>query len=298
MIPAAAGAAAAFGAADYLGGLATARGGGVRRVLLVSEPVAVLVLLAVLPFVPGSLTAAAACLGVAAGLAAGAGKALLYTALARGPAGQSAPICGVVSVVVPVLYAVLAGRPTDRSDWTGFALTAAAVVALCASPSTLPVRSTLIASAGAGAAFGLYTVLLGRSTTDSSIWPVIVAHATVAAAAGVAGRRIRPVHLRAPAGHLRAGGVLADPVLAAPAVAVQVGAAPWPAALLGVAEAIAAVLLLLAARHDVAVTGALVALHPVVTVALARLLDREALTRWRLAGVALAAAGVLLLAGP
>ena len=273
--------AAAFGAADYLGGAATARAGTVRRVLLISEPVAVLALLAALPLSSGSVTAAAAGWGAAAGVAAGAGQALLYTALARDPAGVGAPLCGVASVAVPVLWAIGFGRATGARDWAGFALLSIAVVALCGPTGRKAPSGVILAAVGAGAAFGIYSVLLARSPSDSSMWPVLFAHAAVAAvvivtwpAIGHPLTRKRPVRRRPMPGR---------------AVAL--------AALVGLFEAIAAAAVLAAARNDLAVAGAVAAIHPAVTVLLARLTNHEALGRQRAAGLVIYSKGVVLLAG-
>jgi drug/metabolite transporter (DMT)-like permease len=274
--------AGAFGAADYLGGVATARAGGVRPVLLVAHPVAALALLGVLAPLSGTLPAAAAALGAAAGLAGGAGQVLLYTALARSPVGVGAPICGVLSVAVPVLYAVATGRRTDARDWAGFALLTGAVIALCAPARTLPAATAVDvgAAAGAGVAFGGYAVLLSRTPPASSVWPVVIAHATVAVAVGAS---------------IAAGRSSLRPGLRSARRSVVARGWVRPAVVLGLAEAAAAAAVLAAARHDLAVAGAVAAAHPAVTVLLARLLDRERLGPQRTTGLILSFAGVLLL---
>lgn len=275
-------AAAAFGAADYLGGAATARAGSVRRVLLVSEPVAALALLAAVLLSPGTLTAAAVGWGLAAGVAAGAGQALLYTALSRDAVGPGAPLCGVTSVAVPVLWAVVTGRPPGPYAWAGFMLMAAAVVALCGPTGKEAPVSAVAVAGGAGAAFGVYSILLGASPAGSSFWPVLVAHTTVTAAViatfTVPGQRPARRDGRNPTPRLPAGSLVAMTVP------------------IGVLEAVAAAAILVAARRDLAVAGAVAAIHPAATVLLARLIDRAPLGGQRTAGLVMSCAGVLVLA--
>ncbi|CAA9291497.1 MAG: hypothetical protein AVDCRST_MAG41-4402 [uncultured Corynebacteriales bacterium] len=377
MIAAALAAAVGFGAADWLGGAATARAGSVRRVLLISEPVATLVLLAALVAAPGQLSAGAVLLGMAAGLAAGVGQACLYTALATGPAALAAPVCGIVSIAVPVAHAAATGDPLDPRQWAGAAVVAAAIVVLCglgtrADPPLAaavallrrrpaggdrPVGHTgpvphrpghpareqpdrgpsagaaqavidrhppaaappparpggrgrsreLVLAATAGAGFGAYTIVLGHAPPGSSLWPVVLAHAALAAA--VLGL-ILAAALRRPGAHRQPAhprGPVAAPAGSRPGVADTkalvmgwaVGRMPafGLAAALGVAEAVAAAATLLAARADIAVTAAIVAAHPAVTVLLARYLDRQTLGASRTAGLGLTCIGLLLLAG-
>ena len=404
MIAAAVTAAAGFGAADWLGGAATTRPGSVRRVLLVSEPVAALILLAALVVTPGRLSAAACLVGLAAGLAAGIGQGCLYTALATGPAALAAPVCGIVSIAVPVTYAALDGDPLHARQWAGTALVAVAIVVLCgistrtdppaaeiaatvrdalrgllsradplggstgpascpapaAAPApvgppvavpgyqiasgplaymttigvldrrppvpapapapipgpgrhTLPPRirgqaRDVVLAVAAGVGFGAYTIVLGHAPPESSLWPVVLAHAALAAAVLgllLAPALTRPSHRHpprsgsgAPAIRPAAREALGETTAAtAPAAARGAGwALGWSAAV-GVAEAVAAAAILLAARADIAVTAAIVAAHPAVTVLLARYLGRQQLGVTRGAGLLLTCLGLLLLAG-
>ena len=303
--------ATALGCADYAGGVATGRL-GVRRVLIISEPVAALALLAALPRFPGALTGSAAGWGIAAGLAAAAGQALLYTTLARGSAGVAAPLSGVMSVAVPVAWAALTGRPATAREALGFALLVGAVVASCGRVHLRPAAEGLPAAAGvaagvaAGAGFGAYSVLLSNTPAGSSVWPVIVAHAAVAATAAVWG--LGGVAVGAVAGAMGLGG-LRDPrperVHRQPRTSPQRNRrfvdperrAQLVGVLAGLAESAAAAAILAAARRDVAVTGAMAAIHPVVTVLLSRFIGGTDLKLRQVAGILLSCVGVVTLAG-
>ena len=124
----------AYGISDFVGGLASRREPALR-VLLLSYPVGVLLMAAVLPLVPGRLDAATLAWSTAAGLAGAAGVVLLYLGLATGPMGVVAPLTAVASAVVPVAV--------------GIALLA-------------------------GVGFGLYFVLLAQAPDSSGGWPLLV----------------------------------------------------------------------------------------------------------------------------
>src|SRR6476660_1848245 len=95
---------ATFGAADFLGGLATRRGNMVA-VVVSSQTAGLLIVLAALPFLPQSfLTPRDALWGCAAGLAGGVGVGLLYYGLATAPMAIVAPVTAVASAGI-----VLAG---------------------------------------------------------------------------------------------------------------------------------------------------------------------------------------------
>src|SRR5206468_2126019 len=104
----------AYGAADFLGGLATKRGSTVFATVVCSQATGLAVVLLALPFLPrASPTAADLAWGAVSGLAGGIGLALLYHGLAVGVMSVVAPVTAVCAVIIPVAVGVLLGeRPT------------------------------------------------------------------------------------------------------------------------------------------------------------------------------------------
>ena len=107
--------AALYGAADFLGGLASRRASTVA-VVIVSQLAGLLLLAAMMPFLPDAQPSTRDLWwGMAAGVSGGVGVGLLYRALAVGTMALVAPTTAVCAVVIPVLAAVALGeRPSMR----------------------------------------------------------------------------------------------------------------------------------------------------------------------------------------
>jgi uncharacterized membrane protein len=92
--------AVAYGAADFLGGIAARRATTIAAVI-VSQAAGVLMLLIVLPLLPDSIVSSKdIAWGSAAGLFGGGGVALLYRALAIGPMSVVAPLTAVCAAAI------------------------------------------------------------------------------------------------------------------------------------------------------------------------------------------------------
>jgi drug/metabolite transporter (DMT)-like permease len=118
-----------YGAADFLGGLATKRGSTVFSVVVCSQATGLVLVLLALPFLPpASPTAADLAWGAATGLAGGIGIAFLYRGLAVGVMSVVAPVTAVCAVIIPVVVGLALGeRPTMRAT-AGVALALVAIV--------------------------------------------------------------------------------------------------------------------------------------------------------------------------
>src|SRR3954451_14874206 len=91
----------AYGAADFLGGLA-ARGAHVLRVVVIAAPASLLVELLLWPVVGATFASGAVRWGAASGVASAAACALLYRTLAIGPMIVLSPVTALVSAALPV----------------------------------------------------------------------------------------------------------------------------------------------------------------------------------------------------
>jgi uncharacterized membrane protein len=264
-----------YGAADFLGGLAS-RKTSVFGVVALSQVVGLAALLALLPWLGGPVGADDLAWGAAAGLAGAAGLVLFFRTLARGVMSVIAPVTAVTAAAVPVLVGLLGGDRIGPGAAVGIVLALAAVVLVSADGGLSALRAARPASLppalAAGSAFGLFFVLLDRTSADVGLTPLVIARiASVALVVVLALAARRSLRVTRPA---------------LPLVAVS-----------GVGDMTANALFLLATQADgqLAITGVLASLYPVSTVVLAQLLLRERLVGAQVAGLGAAVAAVVLI---
>jgi drug/metabolite transporter (DMT)-like permease len=264
----------AYGAADFLGGLA-ARGAHVLRVVVIAAPASFLVELLLWPAVGASFPTAAVTWGAASGIASAAAFALLYRTLAIGPMSVLSPITALVSAALPVAVGLIDGETLSGLAVAGMMLAFVAIVVVSGGTGARVVRpssTALILAFGAGAAIAVQLVCLDRAPSDSGIAPLIVGRAVSSAVV------------------LAAAFVLLDRLGdARPSLAASAAA--------GALDSIANFAFLLAVREgDLAVVAVITALYPAGTVILARMFLAERIGKTQLAGLGLAAVAVSLLA--
>jgi drug/metabolite transporter (DMT)-like permease len=267
-----------YGAADFLGGLSSRRASAFG-VVAVSQVVGLLALLVLLPWLGGPVGPSDLAWGAAAGIAGAAGLVIFFRTLARGVMSVVAPVTAVTAAAVPVLVGLLGGNRIGPWAAAGIVLALAAVVLVSADGGLSALRAarpaSLAPALAAGAAFGLFFVLLDRTSQDSGLTPLVAARlASVACVVVVAlaGRQ-----------------------------SLKVGRAALPlVALSGVGDMTANALFLLATQQEgqLAITGVLASLYPVSTVVLAQVLLRERLAAAQLAGLGTAVAAVALITLP
>jgi drug/metabolite transporter (DMT)-like permease len=262
----------AYGAADFLGGVA-ARGAHVLRVVVIAAPASLVVELLLWPAIGASFPVQAVAWGAASGVASAAAFALLYRTLAIGPMSVLSPVTALVSAVLPVTVGLAAGEQLGGLAVAGMVLALVAVVLVSGGHDlTRPSRTALALAFGAGAAIALQLVCLDQAPDDSGIAPLIVGRAVSSAVVLTAAFALRS----------RLGD--ARPSLPASAAA-------------GALDSLANLAFLLAVRDgDLAVVAVITALYPAGTVLLARVLLAERIGRTQLAGLGLAAVAVGLLA--
>jgi drug/metabolite transporter (DMT)-like permease len=266
-----------YGVADFWGGLATKRTAA-ATVIASGQLAGLVVLVPALALLPARLDAGALLWGGGAGIAGGLGLLLFYRSLADGTMSVVAPLTAVSAAAVPVLVGLALGERPSLLALGGVLVALLAVVLVSAEGGRLPRWRQLVAdrsvgeALAAGAAFGLFFVLLSRPAHDTGLWPVAgarLASLGLMVALAVAGRRrLRPAR----------------------------GALPLVLAS-GVADMSANVLFLLASREGLLViTSVLTALYPASTVLLAQFVLHERIHRLQVAGLAAAAAAVTLIA--
>jgi drug/metabolite transporter (DMT)-like permease len=264
----------AYGAADFLGGVA-ARGAHVLRVVVIAAPASLLVELLLWPAVGASFDTGAITWGAASGVASAAAFALLYRTLAIGPMSVLSPVTALVSAALPVGVGLIGGESLSGLAVAGMALAFVAIVVVSGGTDVRgarPSREALVLAFGAGVAIALQLVCLDQAPDDSGIGPLLV------------GRAVSSAVVLAAAFAVRSSLGAAQPSLPASAAA-------------GALDSLANFAFLLAVREgDLAIVAVITALYPAATVVLARAFLAERIGASQLAGLGLAAVAVSLLA--
>ena len=170
-----------YGVGDFLGGEGAKRAPAATIVLwagVVSFP-----LISVIAFFNGgSASGADFAIGAAAGTAGALGLVLLFTGLGKGQAAAVAPAAGAVAGVLPVIAAVLTGERPSTLAWVGVGIAMPAIVlsSWVSEPGDLPLGGVGYGVV-AGIGFGGYAVIIDRTSQASALFPLITARAATMA---------------------------------------------------------------------------------------------------------------------
>ena len=267
-------AAAGFGVSDVAGAVA-ARRVSALTVTLSMQVVGLFALLPAVLVVVGEPSLEAFGVGAAAGAFGTVGLVTYLRAMAVGPIGVISPVSALVGAGVPVGWGiVLLGEELGSRQLAGIVLGLVAVVAVAYVPGT-SLRShgaRGIAQASlAGAAFGLFFVVLNASPAGSGLWPLL-------------GARSSSISLLLVAVTLRRRGLVPH-------------RAGWLVVVSGVGDVLANALFLQATRVGLlSLVSLLTSLYPVVALLIARWWLHERLTGTQAAGVLSALFATALLA--
>lgn len=271
-------AAAVYGAGDFLGGLATRRVPPAAVVLLSQLAGGAVLVPAVLLLPEADPTAADLRAGAVSGAIGALGVSLLYLALARGVMSTVAPITALTAAALPVVVGVLGGDRPSVGAAAGIATAFVAIVLITREPAGGAgagggtARRYVAVALLAGCCFGAVFILLGRTSTDAGLWPLVAAR-TVSFVVLVVAVIVRRVPLRPPSG-----------------TGATIAAA-------GVLDMGANVLFLLAAKRGLlSVVAVLTALYPASTVVLAQTVLGERLRRPQVVGLAGSVVAAILIA--
>lgn len=274
-------AAVVYGAADFLGGIATRRSTMVGAVLT-TQAAGLVFLLVVTPLLPDATIARRdVVFGAIAGVTGSIGVGLLYLALAIGPMSVVAPVTAVCAAVVPLAIGLVLGERPHLLAWAGVVLALVSVALLSQSDATGSDEADSAAPArlgrgvqvalASGVAVGGFFAALAQTSSGAVLWPLAISR-TVSVTmfltiALMSGR---------PAGVPRAA--------LAPALAC------------GALDMVANALYLAAARQgQLGLVATLASLYPASTVLLARIVLGERLGTWQQVGVGGAVAAIVLI---
>lgn len=275
-----------YGAADFLGGLAT-RTTKVLTVVFVSQLLGSVLLLLVLPLFGGArLTAGAMWWGAWSGIAGAAGIALFYQGLSVGRMTAIAPITAVEAASIPVLFGLAVGERPSPLALAGVVLALVAVGLVSASADPQPEGPAIVARSnrrrwldtgiahalGAGLAFGAFFILLDRAGDDTGLWPLVAARVSSVSLIGIA--------------LLGTGGWQTPP---RKGIRIIAGA--------GALDVSANIFYLLATRQGLlSIVAVLTSMYPATTVLLARVTLGERFRRTQSIGLLVAVVGVVAIA--
>ena len=268
------GSSVAYGLTDFLGGLA-ARRAHIFLLGSVTQPLGLVVLLIIAPFVGGEITGEVWFWGVVSGLGGALAYVTLFRALAIGPMSVASPISAIIAVVLPVLAGVLFGERLPAVGWLGIAVGIVAVLMVSQVHEDAPhpvSLQVLLLSIAAGVFISVFLVALERAPADSGLWPIVIVRIVTSTLLLVA--------------------ALASRVMARP---------PRDVLLLASAstllDVLATVAFMLATREGLlTVVAVITALYPAATVLMARVVLKEHLQLIQRVGLLLAAMSVGVLA--
>lgn len=278
-------AALTYGAADFLGGLATRRTRVLTVVLLSQIAGSFFLALCVPFFMDVPVTGRALLWGGISGIAGATGVAVFYQGLAIGRMGAVAPITGVGAATVPIIFGLLTGERPSPLALAGVILALVAVGLISASSETAEstptprpgrvqgwVESGVAHALVSGVAFGVFFILLDNAGDDTGMWPLLGVRAgsmlTIAMALVLTRSWDRPPRS---------------------STAMIVGS--------GLLDVSANVLYLLAAREGLlSIAAVLTSMYPASTLLLARLALKERFERIQVVGLVVAAGAVTAIA--
>jgi len=264
------GSAAAWGIADFSGGMVSRRLPTIA-VTVVSQAAGFAALLVVYAARGAPFDTRAFLLGLAAGAGGGAGLAAFYRALAVGTMSVVSPLvaCGAV---VPFALSLAAGRRPTAVELAGATVALAGAVLASTEERRAGERErgrAVVLAVVAAVALGLLLYFLGLGSRHGGVLPTLL------------GARVGSLALLVSLGFVRRQ-PLGVPFASLPTVAA-----------VGLCDVGANALFALASsRGLLALVSVLGSLYPVVTVVLAHLVLGERLTRLQLGGVGVALAGV------
>lgn len=268
--------AAAYGTADFLGGFASRRS-PLAAVVVLSQAVGLCFVAAMVCLVDGEIEASTTALAAAAGAIGGAALTGLYRGLALGRMNVVAPTTAVGAAVLPVLWGLAEGERPSAAALAGVVLAVGAVVLVSRIPGDEAAaaggRRALALAVLAGVGFGIVFIILAETGDGTGLWPLLVMRLTSVILLGAGALATR--RSLSPAGASGARLIAVTGVLDVTANALFVSASQ---------------------QGLVSLVAVLSSLYPAFTVLLARVVLTERLGRMQTFGMAMAGAGILLIA--
>lgn len=267
-----------YGVSDFVGGIASRRVAALR-VVLVSYPVALVLLTVLATVIGGEVTGPAVFWGALCGISQAFGVWWFYAALGAGPISVVSPLTAILVAGVPVAAGLTMGERPSAMAYAGIALALVAVVLVSreaggAADRTQHRFTPLVAwlTVGSGLAFGINFVVIDQAPVAAGLWPLVFAR--LAASVLVAVLAVATRNFAAPEG------------------------TPLKLAFVaGALDTVANVAMLLALQASMlSLAGVLISLYPAATVVLALVVLRERVAWWQVIGTVTALLAVAMIA--
>ena len=165
-----------YGAADFLGGLASRRISALRVTALAALSGVVLLAVAAV-VVGGEWSREALFWGALSGVTGAGAIALLYACLAIGPMSILSPLTAVISAIVPMTWGLVTGERLGAIAYPALGLALIAVVLVGFVPEKGAVRPSLrglLMATGSGMLIGAFYILIDQTPDDSGLVPLVI----------------------------------------------------------------------------------------------------------------------------
>lgn len=266
-----------YGISDFVGGVASRRVAALR-VVIVSYPVALVILVVIAMPVGGVLSPPAVLWGLLSGVAGAFGVWWFYAALGSGPISVVSPLTAILVAGIPIGVGLGLGERPGPIAISGAMLALVAVLLVSREATDGDVRphrftaKVALLTVGSGVAFGLNFVLLDQIPVEAKLWPLVFAR-------------------------LAASVIVLTVAVFTANLVLERGVPLRLALVAAVLDVVANVATLLALQSSMlSLAGVLIALYPAATVALAMVVLRERVTRWQALGMVLALTAVAMIA--
>jgi drug/metabolite transporter (DMT)-like permease len=246
-------------------------------VVVISYPVALILLTAIAVPVGGEVSTPAVVWGLVSGVAQAFGVWWFYAALGAGPISVVSPLTAILVAGIPVGVGLALGERPGFIAGVGVVVALVAVVLVSRDASDEDVRPHKFTAKvawltiGSGVAFGMNFVLLDQVPVEAKLWPLVF-------------------------GRLAATAIVLLAAVLTANLALERGVPFRLALTAAVLDVVANVATLLALQSGMlSLSGVLIALYPAATVLLAIVVLRERVTRWQAVGMvsALLAIGMI-----
>lgn len=264
-----------YGAADFLGGVASRRHRAIAVVAISQMFGAILLVSLLFVFGPETYRMSDFLWGAAAGLIGATGLIFFYRGLSVGRMAVVAPLSAVTTAIVPLTFGLLTGERPSTLASIGVILAIPAIALITRERTTetgKPRTTGALDGFVAGIGFGAFFILISRTDPTSGIWPLVGARtASIPFVLLIAAAFRQPVK---PMRDL-------DPTIA------------WA----GILDIAANGLYLFAVRAGLlSLASVVTSLYPASTIILARMVLKEQMTATRILGVLLALTGIAFIA--
>lgn len=280
-----------YGVSDFLGAIAATR----LRVIpatTIGYAAAVVVLSALVLPTAATWSPAVLFWGSIAGVCAVVGFVTFYAAMSHGPMSLVSPLIAVLSAAVPIAAAIVLGETLPPLAWVGVGLALTSATLIASPPhgggGRLALRTGLLAVLS-GVTLGGALIALDQAPLNSGLIAALIEMAVglvllvvvggVSLVSSTAKRALDALGIEVP-----------------PESAHGLRRAVWAGVAAGTLLGVSSALLLVALQSgSLAVVSVLIALYPLATLALARIVAKERVSRLQLGGVGLALAASAVL---